>query len=111
MSWNASDQPLSTDGGETVSLRTGTEVPCSELFLLLLSPPALLQRLSDLIPLGTLKCVTWTWQEVGTKVELVVSCPRGGLYLEEGWLLRTRGDDKERVAGDPSVGCWTEWPA
>ena len=82
-----------------MSLRTGTEVPCPEL-LLLLSPPALLQRLCDFIPLGSLKCVTWTWQEVGTKVELVVSCPRGGLYLEEGWLLRTRDDDK---------GMWRMW--
>lgn len=35
--------------------------------------------------------------QLGTRVELVVSCPGVQLFLEEGWLLGTRDDDWERV--------------
>lgn len=34
---------------------------------------------------------------LGTRVELVFSCPGVQLFLEESWLLGTRGDDGDRV--------------
>lgn len=46
--------------------------------------------LCGLTALESLRCVLGTWQEVGTKMEPVVSCLGGGPRMEEGWLLGIR---------------------
>ena len=48
-------QALSMSGRDTMSLKKGTEEHCPELFCLF--------GYSDLIPLGSLKCVTSTWHQ------------------------------------------------